>query len=312
MLYVLSCRQKRAFPSFESFLVILICNCRSIEYGYLDVLRIRTLGEQFELGDLDVTLYDQQSIYVHSLIKTIPSFENPPHPNQVVPVQRPIIIKVDPVVQGPFLMQPAPDENELADGFGEGACDLLYVSYRKSQNKAKEVSSNLEISLLLIVYQHGRVDFCVDLEKVEPVWHSNSVRRSPLIFLAIRNSQPRVQVLPRLAIFESVDLGIATTLRRSGRGMKELDEHWMLFQVDPLYPDTVYVCHSLGLHSLQMGEWLETIIEVMGEGPQDQDIVSAALERANPTTVEWVIDTFTGMERCVQCDLNDTRKAHTL
>jgi hypothetical protein len=257
MLYVLSCRQRRAFPSFEPFLVILICNCRSIEYGYLDVLRIHTLGEQFELGDLDVTLYDQQSIYVHSLIKTIPSFENPPHPNQVVPVQRPIIIKVDPVVQGPFLMQPAPDEDELADGFGEGACDILYVSYRRSQNKAKEVSSSPEISLLLIAYQHGRVDICVDLEKVEPVWHSNSVSRPSLIFLTITSSQLRIQILPRLAVFESVDLGIATTLRRSGRGPQELDENWMLFQVDPLYFDTVYVYHSLGLHSLQMGiPWL--------------------------------------------------------
>ncbi len=190
MLYVLSCRQRRAFPSLESFLVIFICNCRSMEYGYLDVLRIRTLGEQFELGDLDVTLYDQQSIYVHSLIKTIPSFENPPHSNQVVPVQRPIIIKVDPVVQGPFLMQPAPDEKELADGFGEGACDLLYVSYRKSQKKAKEASCSPEISLLLIVYQHGRVDICVDLEKVEPVWHSNSVSRSSLVRSKMRSSQP--------------------------------------------------------------------------------------------------------------------------
>lgn len=186
MLYVLSCRQRRAFPSLEPFLVSLICNCRSIEYGYLDVLRIRTLGEQFELGDLDVTLYDQQSIYVHSLIKTIPSFENPPHPNQVVPVQRPIIIKVDPVVQGPFLLQPAPDEKELAEGFGEGACDLLFVSYRKSQKKAKETPSSPDISLLLIAYQNGRVDICVDLEKVEPVWHLNSVSRSSLICLKIR------------------------------------------------------------------------------------------------------------------------------
>jgi general stress protein 26 len=74
-------------------------------------------------------------------------------------------------------MQPAPDENELADGFGEGACDLLYVSSRKSQKKSKEISSSPEICLLLIAYQHGRVDICLDLEKVEPVWHSNSVSR---------------------------------------------------------------------------------------------------------------------------------------
>lgn len=177
MPFVLLCQQRRAFLSFGLFLSFSFCHYRSIEYGYLDVLRIRILGEQFELGDLDITLYDQQSIYVHSLIKTIPVFETPPHPNQVVPVQRPIIIKVDPAVQGPFLMQPAPDENELADGFGEGACDLLYVSYKRSQKKPKEISSSPEISLLLVAYQHGRVDICLDLDKVEPVWHSNSVSR---------------------------------------------------------------------------------------------------------------------------------------
>ena len=176
MPFVLLCQQRRAFLSFALF-SSSFCHYRSIEYGYLDVLRIRILGEQFELGDLDITLYDQQSIYVHSLIKTIPVFETPPHPNQVVPVQRPIIIKVDPAVQGPFLMQPAPDENELADGFGEGACDLLYVSYKRSQKKPKEISSSPEISLLLVAYQHGRVDICLDLDKVEPVWHSNSVSR---------------------------------------------------------------------------------------------------------------------------------------
>lgn len=86
----------------------------------------------------------------------------------------------------------------------------------------------------------------------------------------------------------------------------------MLFQVDPLYPDTVYIYHSLGLQLLQMGEWLETITEVVEKSPQDQDTVAAALEGANPTTVEWVVDTFTGVERCVQWDLNNTHKAHTL
>jgi nucleoporin NUP82 len=103
-----------------------------------------------------------------------------------------------------------------------------------------------------------------------------------------------------LAVFESVDLGIAATLRRSGRGLQELNENWMLFQVDPLYPDTVYIYHSLGLQSLRMGEWLEAITEVMEKDPQDQDAVTAVLEGVNPTTVEWVVDTFTGMERCVQ------------
>ena len=91
-----------------------------------------------------------------------------------------------------FRSQPAPDEKELAEGFGEGACDLLYVSYRKPQRKAKEASSSPEIPLLLIVYQHGRVDICVDLEKVEPVWHSNSVSRSYLMRSRIRtHNHPR-------------------------------------------------------------------------------------------------------------------------
>ena len=96
----------------------------------------------------------------------------------------------------------------------------------------------------------------------------------------------------------------------SGKGLQELDKNWVLFQVDPVYPDTVYIYHSLGLQSLQMGEWLETITEAMMKDPQDQDTMAAALEGANPTIVEWLVDTFTGMERCVQWDLDDTRKAH--
>lgn len=208
-------------------------------------------------------------------------------------------------------MQPTPDENELADGFGEGACDLLYVSYRGPQKKPKEVSSSPEISLLLIAYQHGRVDICFDLDKVEPVWHSNSVSRPSPVRQIIGSSRQYVQVLPRLAVFESVDLGITAALRSSGRELQELDENWIFLQVDPLYPDTVHVYHHLGLQSLQMDEWLGAITEVMEKDPQNQDAMAAALEEANPTTVEWIVDTFTGMERCVHCDLNDTCKAHT-
>jgi hypothetical protein len=89
-------------------------------------------------------------------------------------------------------MQPPPDEDELADGFGEDACDLLYVSYRRSQKKHKVVSSSPEISLLLIAYQHGRVDICIDLDKVEPVWHSNSVSRSSSVCQMIGNSQSHI------------------------------------------------------------------------------------------------------------------------
>lgn len=59
-----------------------------------------------------------------------------------------------------------------------------------------------------------------------------------------------------------------------------------------------------------MSEWLEAITEAMQKDPQDQDTMAAALEGANPTTVEWLVDTFTGMERCVQWDLDDTQKAH--
>lgn len=101
-------------------------------------------------------------------------------------------------------------------------------------------------------------------------------------------------------------------MRSSGRELQELDENWIFLQVDPLYPDTVHVYHHFGLQSLQMDEWLEAITEVMEKDPQNQDAVAAALEEANPTTVEWMVDTFTGMERCVNCDLNDTCKAHTL
>jgi hypothetical protein len=106
-------------------------------------------------------------------------------------------------------------------------------------------------------------------------------------------------------------LGIAATLRSSGR-LQELDENWILFQADPIYPDTVYVCHRLGLQLLQMDEWLGAITEVIEADPQNQDSVAAALEGANPTTVEWMVDAFSGMERCVRSDLNDAREVHIL
>lgn len=66
--------------------------------------------------------------------------------------------------QGPFLMQPAP--LELEGEIESNACDLVYMS-SSMEDQAEEDS---EMGMFLMSYSDGKIDVCLEVEKIEGRW----------------------------------------------------------------------------------------------------------------------------------------------
>jgi nucleoporin NUP82 len=86
-------------------------------------------------------------------------------------------MKTPPLRQGPFLLQPAPlmlDGSECGD-----VTDILYLSFDKD-DEIDDDGDTERLGVVLIVGQDGKVDVCLDVDKVEARWETRqvSVRRS--------------------------------------------------------------------------------------------------------------------------------------
>lgn len=97
--------------------------------------------------------------------------------------------------QGPFLFQPSPPELEsslkYATEFENEATDIVYVGPGESTGddlvadlaslsiEEKETADTSEsLGIIAIVWKDGKVDLCLDAEKVEAKWDFASVSRS--------------------------------------------------------------------------------------------------------------------------------------
>jgi nucleoporin NUP82 len=97
-------------------------------------------------------------------------------------------MKTPPLRQGPFLLQPAP---LTLDGSEEGdATDILYLSFDKD-DEVDDDGETERLGLVLLGFQDGKVDVCLDVDKVEARWESRQVSvecsrtLQPLIVIAV-------------------------------------------------------------------------------------------------------------------------------
>ncbi|KAL8291645.1 hypothetical protein RQP46_001903 [Phenoliferia psychrophenolica] len=178
--------------------------------------------------------------------------------------------------QGPFLMQPAP--HELENGHEPLACDLAYVT-------------SAGLGVFAIAYQDGKVDLCLEVDKVEARWGSHPHE----------DEDGEEEELPLLAVYESVDLGLAEVVAANGGG--SLETNYPTFVSDPVYPDVLYVYHALGAHCLLMAKWLDAVADVVSGSSSDeptaddeaaiQKVAERTLREQEPTEVLWVLKTDT-------------------
>jgi nucleoporin NUP82 len=81
-------------------------------------------------------------------------------------------MKTSPLRQGPFLLQPAP---LTLDGSEDGdATDILYLSF-DHDDETDDDGETERLGVVLMVTQDGRVDVCLDVDKVEARWEIRQV-----------------------------------------------------------------------------------------------------------------------------------------
>ena len=115
------------------------------------------------------TLYNNQSLYIKAM------FNQLPHDLVLGTSSRPVLMHPPTTIlhrvarQGPFLLQPSP---RMLDGTECGdATDMVYLAFGGSDDDDDEGEGETErLGIVLVAYKDGRVDVCLDVEKVEATW----------------------------------------------------------------------------------------------------------------------------------------------
>ncbi|KAF8592657.1 hypothetical protein K439DRAFT_1650279 [Ramaria rubella] len=250
------------------------------------------------------TLYAYQLKYVVSLSKQLPTTPSTlfPSTSRSVPISAPSIVRSPPMRQGPFLFQPAPRELE---GLGGNATDLLYINVEGTSSLHAEEEGNEErLGVLALAYSDGKVDICLDVEKVEALWESS------------RHSSADVSAcdLPMVAVYETIDLGLVSILSQlttsepvswlgnqqtgSTNLLELLHYNHPVFVSDPIYQDSIYIYHSFGVHCLNMSRWLQPLASSLRDDV-DQQVKKLVNGRVG-TEVTCMWDTFSPDSRSSQ------------
>ncbi|KAH9843921.1 uncharacterized protein C8Q71DRAFT_826054 [Rhodofomes roseus] len=226
-------------------------------------------------------LYDFQYRYVTALLKQLPPGTVYPAISRPVPMHPPRSIKALPVRQGPFLLQPSPRTIDGSEG-GD-ATDIAYMAFGSDVEEGVEGETE-RLGLVLASFQDGRVDVYLDVEKVEARWEQKERHDGDL---------------PMLAVYETVDLGIISTLQKisastSQRLVDLVEGNHPVLYPDPINQDTVYVYHAFGIHALQFESMLRSLALALRDDSSDKDgsSLDTSLQVCKGTEVHPIISTF--------------------
>lgn len=113
-------------------------------------------------------------------MKQLPSATPFPTRSQSVSIHPPATIKHKPLRQGPFLLQPSPLIIEGSEG-GD-ATDIIYTVLGNEDEKDGETE---KLGIVMIAYQDGKVDVCLDVDKVEARWEKKTVSRVSNVYFSL-------------------------------------------------------------------------------------------------------------------------------
>ncbi|KAG5733990.1 Nucleoporin nup82 [Termitomyces sp. T112] len=234
------------------------------------------------------TLYDYQHKYVTALVKQLPPGTVFPSVSRPVLIHPPTTIKSPAARQGPFLLQPSP--RTLDDSEGGDATDMAYLSFDADGNEEDSDSQETQhLGVIVIAFQDGKVDVCLDVEKVEAQWETKVPNRD----------------LPMLAVYETIDLGLVSTLNKISvtPGQAPLSDllqgNHPVFLLDPIHTETFYVYHAFGVHSLNIGPVLQSLAAALhNDDDSEATSLDATLQKSAGTTVQPILSTFSIERKC--------------
>jgi len=246
-------------------------------------------------------VYDYQHKYVTGLVKQLPPGTVFPATSRFIPIHPPSTIKARPLRQGPFLLQPSPRSLEGSEATdATSATDITYLAFGTDDDEPEDDARDTEhLGIVLVTYQDGKVDLFLDVEKVEARWDTKQVYlpsfgRFSLVLIHLETSS---RDLPMLAVYETIDLALLSTLNQVTpiSGSKHLREllhaNHPVFLLDPLHDDMIYVYHAFGVHALDISPVLRGLAAAL-RGDEDDTKLKSKLEEPTMTNVRPILDTF--------------------
>ncbi|KAF9008902.1 hypothetical protein BDQ17DRAFT_1349165 [Cyathus striatus] len=230
-------------------------------------------------------IYDYQQKYVSSLVKQLPPNTIFPSPSRSVLIHPPTSIKPLPSRQGPFLLQPSPRLLEGSEG-GD-ATDITYLAFGRDDEEEGGGPDTEHLGVVMVSYQDGKVDVFLDVEKVEARWDVKNVPNRDL---------------PMLAVYETIDLGLVSTLSRISSTPNQppvlnlLRANHPVFSLDPIHDDTLYLYHAFGVHTLCIRSLLQTLAVALKADEEEE--LKSAVEQSSGTIVRAILTTFSVERRC--------------
>ncbi|KAI5119910.1 hypothetical protein M0805_003714 [Coniferiporia weirii] len=230
------------------------------------------------------TLYDYQRKFVNGLLKQLPPGTPFSSTSRAAPIHTPKSFAGKATRQGPFLLQPAP--SELQNSPGGDATDIVYLTlgsaFADEDDEDPDASSlsNERLGVLLVAFQDGRVDVCLDLEKVEARWDAK---------------KPSSSDLPMLAVYEVIDLGLISALSLGSANPNPtavdlLQHNHTVFHPDPIHDDTVYAYHAFGVHALNLNPIFQNLAAAMKE--EDEKTLIETVQTSACTSVQAILSTY--------------------
>lgn len=159
------------------------------------------------------------------------------------------------------------------------------------------------IGVIAVAYEDGRIDVCLDLEKVEALWDSKACHmiyhnlRSDLFLMHFLRQCNRHE-LPMLAVYESIDLGIVASINDATKASL-LQANHVAFLADPIHDDIVYVYHGFGVHVLNFNSVLQNFAVALKE--EEDGSLDEAIQNTGSTLVQAILSTYSIEKRYGKC-----------
>ncbi|CCX32986.1 hypothetical protein FPQ18DRAFT_329475 [Pyronema domesticum] len=182
-----------------------------------------------------------------------------PRGNTPTCLKRPTVVGPEPLLQGPFLFEPAPEET-ATEGI-PAACDIFHLDTDT-------------VSVIGIVSSDGKLDINIEPEVLPARWVD---RKRPVIPLSSEE-------LPTIACYETIDLKLKA-------GPESEYTSWPTFTKDPHTAQLYFVNHISGVLAFSMKPWLSKLDYLLEEAADDENALALALSRAPGSQVQTIVNT---------------------
>ncbi|KAF3924910.1 hypothetical protein ABW21_db0207297 [Orbilia brochopaga] len=157
-----------------------------------------------------------------------------------------------PLLQGPYLFQPAPQET-LGDG--EFASDIARIGAS-------------QYAVIVVAWSTGKVDLMLEFESIGPRWHCSSLK-----YKKFNERTP----YPVISGYETIEIPLPSATEAASFVHPS-------FVVDINFPHTLLLSHRAGVAILSVEDWMVRLSKVM-DREDDEHVIEETLKRLDRTSV---------------------------